>query len=181
MKKHHFFAVLTVLSVGLAGCSSPPPPPPPPPVPQTPAEKMQAEAGEIRASGGLAVVGTGESESAYLAEKKAVVDGRRKLAALLKQKIEVLEEALPEDTAALSAIAGQLTSPETTGSAEQRFEHETDGGRTMTRVLMVLDPALIRRQLAKDEALYERLLPTPAFEALNQQIKTYEAFRAAQP
>jgi outer membrane biogenesis lipoprotein LolB len=187
MKKSPFFAVLIAAAVVLTGCSTTPKPKP---VVQQPLFKeMQKMSTKILQSGGMAVVGIGESKSLELALNKAKSRGRVELAQMLETKVEALqkdfmeETGLPEDAeilAQFSSTAQIITSQQIQGSVAQELQYETIGGTVTAYALMVLDPSIIANQLAKEKELYTRFQATKAFENLDKEIKEYEAYKASQ-
>jgi hypothetical protein len=185
MKKLLFFTVLTLTAVFLSGCSSTPKP-----VKQRALfEDMQKMSNEILKSGGLAVVGIGESRSLELALNKAKTNGRRELAQMLTVKVESLEKAFmdetgtPEDAEIMSQFTTTtkvITSQQLAGSVAQELKYEVIGTTVTAYALMVLDPQTIADQLAKEKELYTRLQSTKAFDELDKEIKEYEAWKASQ-
>jgi hypothetical protein len=59
------------------------------------------------------------------------------------------------------------------------LKYETAEELSAAYAVMVLDPKVIADQLAQEKDLYARLQKTKAFAALTQEVKTYEAFKAA--
>ena len=188
MKKQSLFIVLlTVAAVFLAGCSSTPKPKP---VKQQPLfEQMQKMSTEALKSGGLAVVGIGESKSLDIALSMAKTRGRVELAQMLETKIEALQKdftdqtGLAEDSeilAQFTSTAKVITSQQIRGSVPMELKYETIGNTVTAYALMVLDPKVIADQLAKQKELYTRFQATKAFEELDKEIKDYEAYKAAQ-
>lgn len=204
MKKSLFFVILPVTTVLLSGCSSirtPEPVPAPAaaateaavpvqaPAVQSPLiQEMQKLSAEIVAAGGLAVVGTDNSKSIDLALNMAKRNGRIELSRMLNLRIETLAKAFSEETgipyeslllsgfsSTEKVLAGQIA-----GSVAQTLKYETSGDTFTAYALMVLDPKIIADQLAQQKDLFARLQPTKAFGTLTQEIKTYEAFKAAQ-
>jgi len=203
MIKGLFFTVLTAATILLTGCSTTTPEPAPAPaaaiepaaapvlepaVQPVLREEMQKLSAEIAAAGGLAVVGTAESKNLELALNKAKVNGRIELAKLLNIRVEALAKAFSDETGiayeslllsgfnnAERALAGQIA-----GSLAQTLKYETSGHTSTAYAIMVLDPKAIADRLAQEKDLYTRLQPTKAFGMLTGEIKTYEAFKAAQ-
>ncbi|MCC7300482.1 MAG: hypothetical protein IT583_05335, partial [Verrucomicrobia bacterium] len=92
------------------------------------------------------------------------------------------ETGIPYESLVLSGFnhTGKVLAGQISGSIAQTLKYETSGETTTAYALMVIDPKTIADQLAKETELYARLRSTKAFEALTREIKTYEAFRAAQ-
>lgn len=207
MRDHLFLKVLPALAILLAGCSTPPPPPvipepvpepavvePPPepvvipePVSTLPAE-MQRLTDEFVQAGGLAVLGIAESKSLDLAMNMAKRNGRLDLAQRLNDRVETMAKAfseecgIPYDSLLLGGFnnaAKIITKQVIGGSVAKELKYETKGDTITAYAVMVLDPKIIADQLAKESDLYPKLQSTQAFDALNQQIKTYEMFTAA--
>ncbi len=187
MKKSLFLTILIATAVVLTGCATKPKPKP---VAQQPMfEKMQKMSTKILQSGGMAVVGIGESKSLELALNKAKSRGRVELAQMLEIKVEALqkdfmeETGLPEESEVLaqfSSTAKIITSQQIQGSVAQELKYETIGDTVTAYALMVLDPKIIANQLAKEKELYTRFQATKAFEALDKEIEEYEAYKASQ-
>lgn len=208
MKKPLFFATLAVAAALLSGCTTTKPAPVVTPVPEVPAasapvtteqipvpvtpsslpEEMQKLSAELVEASGLAAVGTGESKSLELALNKAKVNGRKELAQLLEARLTVLENAFSEETGipfdslflsgfnnAKKALTGQIS-----GSIAQTLKYEATGHTFTAYAIMVLDPKFIADQLANEKELYDRLQKTKAFEALDQEVKAFADFKAAQ-
>ena len=188
MKKVLFFTLLSALMIGIAGCSSTPE-----------AEKAKAQrplfddfqkmSTKILESGGIAVVGLGESKSLELALNKAKTRGRVELAQLLETKIEALQKDFVEETglandaqilAQFSSTAQAITSQQIKGSVAKELKYEILKGTVTAYALMELDPKLIMNQLEKEKELYTRFRATKAFENLDAEIKEYEAYKKAQ-
>lgn len=187
IKKILLLSAAAVAAAMLAGCASKPKPKP---VVQQPLfEEMQKMSTKILQSGGMAVVGIGESKSLELALNKAKTRGRVELAQMLETKVEALqkdfmeETGLPEDAGILaqfSSTAQIITSQQIQGSVAQELKYETIGDTVTAYALMVLDPKIIADQLSKEKELYTRFQATRAFEALDREIKEYEAYKAQQ-
>lgn len=186
MKKSLFFAALAA-AVALTGCATKPKPKP---VIQQPLfEEMQKMSTKILHSGGMAVVGIGESKSLELALNKAKSRGRVELAQMLETKVEALQKDFMEETglpaesevlAQFSSTAQVITSRQIQGSVAQELKYETIGNTVTAYALMVLDPKIIADHLAKEKELYTRFQATKAFETLDKEIKEYEAYKASQ-
>ncbi|NOU35244.1 MAG: hypothetical protein HOO88_00485 [Kiritimatiellaceae bacterium] len=205
MKKILFFTVFTGATVLLTGCSTTKPARTPAPEPvvtsalpeQTNAPSVQSPLpGEMQTlavgmveAGGLAAVGIGESKSLELALNKAKVSGRRELARMLTARFDVLEKAFSAETnipfeslilsgfnTAEKAIIGQQIA----GSVAQTLKYETTGDTFTAYAIMVIDPKVIADQLSKEKDLYTRLQTTQAFGALDKEIKSFAALKAAQ-
>ncbi|MBC8206002.1 MAG: hypothetical protein ISR85_00045 [Kiritimatiellales bacterium] len=187
MKKSLFCITCLITAILLAGCSS------------TPASKAKAQrplfndfqemSTEVLESGGLAVVGIGESKSLELALNKAKTRGRVELAQMLKTKIEALLKDFVEETglaetaqilAQFSSTAQAITSQEIQGSVAKELKYEIINDTVTAYALMELDPKLVMNQLEKEEELYTRFRATKAFESLDAEIKEYEAYKKAQ-
>jgi len=187
MKKLIYFSILAVLTVWIAGCSS---------TPETKAEaqqplfeEFQKMSTKILESGGIAVVGVGESKSLEIALNKAKTRGRVELAQLLQTKIEAIQKDFVEETglaeeaqilAQFSSTAQVITSEQIQGSAAKELKYETIDGTVTAYALMELDPRMVLTQLAKEKELYTRFQASKAFENLDKEIKEYEAFKAGQ-
>jgi len=206
MKKSLFFTTLVAATALLSGCTTtkpacvPAPAPTPAPVAateQTPAPaahsllpgEMQKVSAGMSAAGGLAVVGIGESKSLELALNKAKVNGRRELARVLAARFDVLEKAFSEETkipfeslflSGFNTAAKAITEQQIAGSVAQTLKYEATGETFTAYAVMALDPKVIADQLAKEKDLYTRLQPTKAFGALDQEVKAFAAFKAAQ-
>jgi hypothetical protein len=193
MEKGQFFTVLAVAALLMTGCSTPVPAPASAPAVQPEFqpvrfEEMQKRAASILESGGLAVAGTHESKSLDLALNRAKTNGRIQLARMVNARIEALakafseEQGIPYDSLLLSGFnhAGKVLAGQISGSVAQTLNYETAGDTFIACALMVLDPQAIADQLAKETDLYLRLHSSKAFEELNNEIKAYEAFKAAQ-
>ncbi len=127
MKKIASPIILTALITGLSGCATPPEP-----LPVTPVsffEKLQNTAAEFIDSGGIAVVGIGESKSLELALNKAKIDGRIKLA----DRLEIRMDGLPEN------LADQIQR-----LAPKELKHETTNGVITAYALMELGPQILK-------------------------------------
>ena len=194
MKNALFSTVLTVITLWLVGCSTTMPAPvlapePAPVVPPTLLETMQTLTAEVATAGGLAALGIDESKSQDLALNMAKKNGRIELARALNTRIEALARAFSEETgvpyeslllSGFNHAAATITKQQIVGSIAQTLKHEKSGDTFTAYAIMVLDPQAIADQLAKETDLYPRLQPTQAFKTLTQEIKTYEAFKAAQ-
>ena len=207
MNKGLLLTVLAGASVFLSGCCStttttPPPSSTPvtvqsseqPAQPEQPVvqpvllEEMQKIAAGTVSAGGLAVVGIDKSKSLELALDKAKINGRIELARMLDARLEVLEKTfseetgIPYDSLLLSGFnsAAKIIKQQIAGSLAQSLKYEATGETFTAYAIMALDPKAIAEQLAKEKELYARLQKTKAFAALTQEIKTYEAFKAAQ-
>ncbi len=206
MKKALFFTFLTT-TVLLAGCStnkpvsavpaapapaaaavSAPEPTLAPVIQPTLREEMQKLSAVIREVGGLAALGTDKSKSHELALNMAKKNGRLELSRMVNARVEALAKAFSEETGipyeslllsgfnnTSKVLAGQIA-----GSIAQTLKYETAGDTSTAYALMVLDPKAIADQLAEEKDLYVRLQKTKAFEALNQEVKSFAAFKAAQ-
>ena len=187
MKKSLFCITCLISAILLAGCSS------------TPESKAKAQrplfndfqemSTEILESGGIAVVGIGESKSLEIALNKAKTRGRVELAQMLETKIEALQKDFIEETglaenaqilAQFSSTAQALTSQQIQGSAAKELKYEIIDGTITAYALMELNPKLVMNQLEKEEELYTRFRATKAFESLDAEIKDYEAYKNAQ-
>ena len=206
MNKGLILTVLAGASVFLSGCCSTTTTPPPsstpvtaqsseqPAQPEQPVvqpvllEEMQKIAAGTVAAGGLAVVGIDKSKSLELALDKAKINGRIELARMLDARLDVLEKTfseepgIPYDSLLLSGFnsAAKIIKQQIAGSLAQSLKYEATGETFTAYAIMALDPKVIAEQLAKEKELYARLQKTKAFAALTQEIKTYEAFKAAQ-
>jgi hypothetical protein len=191
MKIRLLFAVLTAAAALLAGCSSTPEPAQAvqPVIQSALLAAMQKNSAGLLEAGGLAAIGTGESKSLDLALNYAKKNGRIALAKVLQARISVLEKAfttetgIPADAPILSGFNNAvqaITGQQLAGSVAQNLKYETDGDTFIAYAVMALDPQAIAGQLAQETELYARLQPTKAFGALDQEIKAYEAFKAAQ-
>jgi len=188
MRKLLFWAVCSTLVAGFSGCSSTP-------------EAKKAEAQQplfedfqkmstkILESGGIAVVGIGESKSLEIALNKAKTRGRVELAQLLETKIEAIQKDFVEETglaedakilAQFSSTAQAITSQQIQGSVAKELKYEILEGTVTAYALMELNPKVVMAQLEKEQELYTRFRATKAFENLDQEIKEYEAYKAAQ-
>jgi hypothetical protein len=187
MRKSLFCTACLVTAVLLAGCSS------------TPDSKAKAQrplfndfqemSTKVIESGGLAVVGIGESKSLELALNKAKTRGRVELAQMLETKIEALQKDFVEETglaenaqilAQFSSTAQAITSQEIQGSAAKELKYEIINGTVTAYALMELNPKIVMNQLEKEEELYTRFRATKAFESLDKEINEYEAYKKAQ-
>ena len=187
MKKSLFCIACLITAILLAGCSS------------TPESKAKAQrplfndfqemSTEILESGGIAVVGVGESKSLELALNKAKTRGRVELAQMLETKIEALQKDFIEETglaenaqilAQFSSTAQAITSQQIQGSVAKELKYEIINDTVTAYALMELDPKLVMNQLEKEEELYTRFRATKAFESLDAEIKDYEAYKKAQ-
>ena len=187
MKKLRIAITCLITAILLAGCSS------------TPESKAKAQrplfndfqemSTEILESGGIAVVGIGESKSLELALNKAKTRGRVELAQMLEVKIEALQKDFIEETglaenaqllAQFSSTAQAITSQQIQGSAAKELKYEIINDTVTAYALMELDPKLVMNQLEKEEELYTRFRATKAFESLDAEIKEYEAYKQAQ-
>jgi len=187
MKKSLFAITCLITAILLSGCSS------------TPESKAKAQrplfndfqemSTEILESGGIAVVGIGESKSLELALNKAKTRGRVELAQMLEVKIEALQKDFMEETglaenaqllAQFSSTAQAITSQQIQGSAAKELKYEILDGTVTAYALMELDPKIVMNQLEKEEELYTRFRATKAFESLDAEIKEYEAYKRAQ-
>jgi len=187
MKKNLPGITCLLMAALLAGCSS---------TPETKAKAQrplfndfQEMSTEVLESGGLAVVGIGESKSLELALNKAKTRGRVELAQMLETKIESLqkdfveETGLPENAQILSqfsSTAQAITSQQIQGSAAKELKYEIIDGTVTAYALMELNPKIVVNQLAKEEELYTRFRATKAFESLDKEIKEYEAYKKEQ-
>lgn len=188
MKKVLFFTAHLILAALFAGCSSTPE-----------AKKAEAQrplfndfqklSTKTIESGGIAVVGIGESKSLELALNKAKTRGRVELAQMLETKIEALQKDFVEETglaeeaqilAQFSSTAQAITSQQIQGSVAKELKYEILDGTVTAYALMELDPKLIMNQLEKEKELYTRFRATKAFENLDTEIKEYEAYKKAQ-
>jgi len=188
MKKVLFFTLLSALTIGVVGCSSTPE------VEKAKAQRplfddFQKMSTQILESGGIAVVGLGESKSLELALNKAKTRGRVELAQLLETKIEALQKDFVEETglaedaqilAQFSSTSKIITSQQIEGSVAQELKYEILEGTVTAYALMVLDPKIIITQLEKEKELYTRFRATKAFEDLDAEITEYEAYKKAQ-
>jgi hypothetical protein len=204
MKKTLFFATLAAAAAFLAGCSTTKPVSTPVPE-QAPAltpapeiqpvvqptllKDMQTLSSGMVEAGGLATVGIGESKSLELALNKAKVNGRRELAKLLAARFDVLEKAFSEESgipfeslllSGFNSAEKAITEQQIAGSVAQTLKYENTGDTFTAYAVMVLDPKVIADQLAKEKDLYTRLQKTKAFGVLDQEAKTFAAFKAAQ-
>jgi len=201
MKKGLFLTV-SAAAILLTGCSTtkPEPAPVPPaamtgPAPAIPApvqpvlrEEMQKLSADITAAGGLSAVGIAESKNLDLALNKAKVNGRIELARIMKLRIEMLAKTFSEETGIPyeSLLLSGFNNTEKTlegqiaGNLAQTLKYEQIGDAFTAYAVMVLDPADIANRLAAEKELYARLKTTKSFETLTQEIKTYEAYKAAQ-
>ncbi|MBL7016734.1 MAG: hypothetical protein ISR84_04165 [Kiritimatiellales bacterium] len=187
MKKSLFAITCLITAILLSGCSS------------TSASKAKAQrplfndfqemSTEILESGGIAVVGIGESKSLELALNKAKTRGRVELAQMLEVKIEALQKDFMEETglaenaqllAQFSSTAQAITSQQIQGSAAKELKYEIINDTVTAYALMELDPKLVMNQLEKEEELYTRFRATKAFESLDKEVKEYEAYKKAQ-
>ncbi|MFA7256828.1 MAG: hypothetical protein WC047_04570 [Kiritimatiellales bacterium] len=190
MEKGLFFTALTASAILLTGCSSTPPAPasavlkPPPCLPSPLLGEMQNLSSEIVKTGGLAVIGTGESKSLELALNMAKKNGRIELARMLTARIEMLGKAFSEETgipydslflSGLNNAAEIITKQQIVGSVAQTLKYESTGHTFTAYAIMVLDPKVIADQLAKETDLYAKLQSTKAFETLNQEITAFQA------
>ncbi len=189
MKKGLFYTIFAISSLLLTGCSIPRPEPAPvQDVQPTLPGEMQQYADRIIQAGGLAALGTDESNSLELALNMAKKNGRLELSRMVKARIEVLKTAfleeteLPQDSRLLSGFtdAGDALSNQIAGYVAQTLKYETVGNTYTAYAVMVLDSKAIADQLAKETDLFAKLEPTQAYAALTQEIKTYAAFQAAQ-
>lgn len=202
MKKSLFFFASAAAAVLLNGCSTITPPvvpvpEAPPAAEQTPAapepstllDEMQKTADRIRSAGGLAALGTGESKSLDLSLNRAKANGRIALAEALKIRMAALEKAfieetgIPEESLLLSGFnsaAKIIIEQQIAGGVAYKLKYEPSGDTFTAYAVMVLDPKVIADQLAKEKDLYTRLQPTKAFGALDQEVKSFAAFKAAQ-
>ncbi len=187
MKKSLFYITGLIAAALLAGCSS------------TPESKAKAQrplfndfqemSTEVLESGGLAVVGIGESKSLEIALNKAKTRGRVELAQMLETKIEALQKDFVEEVglaenaqilAQFSSTSQAITSQQIRGSAAKELKYEIINGTVTAYALMELNPKIVMNQLAKEEELYTRFRATKAFESLDAEIKEYEAYRKEQ-
>jgi hypothetical protein len=187
MKKFALLIATTAIVALLAGCAG---------TPDTKAEaqrplfnEFQEMSTEILESGGLAVVGIGESRSLEIALNKAKVRGRVELAQVLETKIEALQKDFVEETglaadaqilSQFSSTAKIITSQQIQGSAAQELKYEVIDGVVTAYSLMELNPKLVMDQLEKAEELYTRFRATQAFENLDKEIEDYEAYKKSQ-
>lgn len=187
MKKPLFTIICLAAAILMAGCSS------------TPETKTKAQrplfnnfqelSTEILESGGIAVVGIGESKSLELALNRAKTRGRVELAQMLETKIESLQKDFVEETglsenaqilAQFSSTAQTITSQQIQDRAAKELKYEIIDGTITAYALMELDPKIVMSQLEKEEELYNRFRATKAFESLDKEIKEYEAYKKAQ-
>jgi len=187
MKKLLFAITCLITAILLAGCSS------------TPDSKAKAQrplfndfqkmSTKVLESGGIAVVGIGESKSLELALNKAKTRGRVELAQMLETKIESLQKDFVEEVglaadaqllAQFSSTSQAITSQEIQGSAAKELKYEIIDGTVTAYALMELNPKLVMNQLAQEEELYTRFRATKAFENLDSEIKEYEAYKKSQ-
>jgi hypothetical protein len=206
MKKILFFTVFAAATVLLSGCSTTKPvctpaPEPVAVVPEIPEQtnapaiqsplpgEMQALAAGMVEAGGLAAVGIGESKSLELALNRAKVNGRRELAQMLTARFDVLEKTFSEEAkipfeslflSGFNTAEKAIISQQIAGSVAQTLKYENTGDTFSAYAIMVLDPKAIADQLAQEKDLYARLQPTKAFGALDKEIKSFAAFKAAQ-
>jgi hypothetical protein len=206
MKKILFFTVFAAATVLLSGCSTTKPvctpaPEPVAVVPEIPEQtnapailsplpgEMQALAAGMVEAGGLAAVGIGESKSLELALNRAKVNGRRELAQMLTARFDVLEKAFSDEAkipfeslflSGFNTAEKAIISQQIAGSVAQTLKYENTGDTFTAYAIMVLDPKAIADQLAQEKDLYARLQPTKAFGALDKEIKSFAAFKAAQ-
>lgn len=169
----------------ISGCATPPPAPPPVvEIPKTQFEEFQTAAAARRDAGMLAVVGSAESKNADLAAKRALTDGRKRLARMLDGKIDLIRRSAAEETgkpvddpvfAPLAAIAQSVTKQQIQSLEPARTEKETISGTVRVYCLMELNPQIIIDRLVKEQALYELLQPTQAFSLLFRNVQTAEA------
>lgn len=187
MKKALLFITGLIAVALLAGCSS---------TPETKAKAQrplfndfQEMSTKVLESGGLAVVGIGESKSLELALNKAKIRGRVELAQMLETKIESLQKDFVEETgmpenaqilSQFSSTAQAITSQQIQGSAAKELKYEIIDGTVTAYALMELNPKLVMNQLAKEEELYTRFRATKAFESLDKEVKEYEAYKKSQ-
>ncbi|MBI9019957.1 MAG: hypothetical protein JEZ10_01710 [Verrucomicrobia bacterium] len=188
MKKLLFWVVCSAFAAGLSGCSSTPE-----------AKKAEAQqplfedfqkmSAKILESGGIAVVGIGESKSLEIALNKAKTRGRVELAQLLETKIEAIQKDFVEETglaenaqilAQFSSTAQAITSQQIQGSVAKELKYEVLDGTVTAYALMELNPKAVMAQLEKEQELYTRFRATKAFENLDAEIKEYEAYKVAQ-
>ena len=187
MKKVLFFAAHLVLAALFVGCSSPS-------ESKAKAQRplfndFQEMSTKVLESGGIAVVGIGESKSLEIALNKAKTRGRVELAQMLETKIESLQKDFVEEVgmaeeaqilAQFSSTAQAITSQQIQGSVAKELKYEILEGTVTAYALMELDPKLIMNQLEKEKELYTRFRATKAFENLDTEIKEYEAYKKAQ-
>ncbi len=183
--KPALFTVCAAAVLLAGGCATPPPEPPPEAViPKTSFEEFQTAAAGLLDAGRLAVVGSAESKSEDLAQKRALIDGRRRLARLLDSKIDLLRRSAAEETGKpvddpvfgpLNTIAQNLIRDQIQPLAPARTEKETISGTTRVYCLMELDPQVIVDRLMQEQALYSLLQPTRALALLFRNIETAEA------
>jgi len=187
MNKGLFLALGVAFTIGINGCSS---------APESKAkaqrplfDDFQKMSTKILESGGIAVVGLGESKSLEIALKKAKTRGRVELAQLLETKIEALQKDFMEEVglaeeaqilAQFSSTAQVITHQQIQGSVAQELKYEIIDDTVTAYALMELNPQIIIQQLSKEKELYTRFQSTKAFENLDQEIKEYEAYKAAQ-
>jgi hypothetical protein len=149
---------------------------------------MQHLTANVTSGGGLAALGTAESKSLELALNRAKKNGRIELARELNDRIETLAKAFSDETGIpydSLLLAGFNTTTQTlTGqiaaSIAQTLKYDSAAGTHTAYALMVLDPKAIAEQLARETDLFAKLEPTQAYATFLEQIKTYEAFTAAQ-
>ncbi len=175
--------VLTLLILGLFGCSTPPEPSPI--TPQTMANEFLEMSSEILGAGGLAVVGVAESRSLDIALNRAKINGRLGLAKLLETEMNTLRNNFIEETeldpsdpllTPFADAANVITSDHIQGLVAKELKYETaDDGTVTAYSLMEISPLVIIDQLTDERELSERFLNSRTYEALTQKIKTYEA------
>ena len=179
----------TAFSLGatllICGCTTPPPVPPPVvEIPQTRFEEFETAAADRLNEGMLAVVGSAESKSAELAAKRALTDGRKRLARMLDGKIDLLRRSAAEETGTplgdpvfepLTAIAQAILRDQVQSIKPVRTEEETISDTVRVYCLMELNPQIIIDQLAAEPKLYEMLKPTQAFSLLFRNVDTTDA------
>jgi hypothetical protein len=184
-KNPPLFIICAAAVLLAGGCATPPPEPPPEVVfPKTSFEEFQTVAAGLLDAGRLAVVGSAESKSEDLAQKRALIDGRRRLARLLDGKIDLLRRSAAEETgkpaddpvfAPLNIIAQDVIRDQIQALSPARTEEETISGTVRVYCLMELDPQIIADRLIQEQALYSLLQPTRAFALLFRNIGTAEA------
>jgi len=178
-------AMLSVMALmGISGCRSKPDVDPT----RVLFNNMRKEADLIMSKGGLASVGLGESRNTQLAIAKAKVEARRKLAQVVKTRIENMEKSYIEETgitgtseisALFASSVKQITSQALKKIAPKEQKYVTHDGVTTACVLMAMNPAIIGDVLASklsDESIKKQFYASKTYKKFDIEIKQYSAF-----
>lgn len=174
---------LLAVALLLTGCATPPEPEPVA-IP-TLFEIMHGVAKDLNSSGGLAVVGIGESKSPYLALNYAKKNGRSELIRKVETKLADLQHAFTAETETAGdptiiewfSRTGTVISNDLKESIPIELQQEPAEENVRIYALFDLDPQQIADALALDDELYTRFRATRVFDALNKEIETHKSIR----